>query len=477
MYKLLIVIVMLLPICIAVADDAVYMTDGIKIGEVDQDSAIVWMRLTQRPDRNADGIPFPDVKGKEKAGADLSVEELTGGNPLEAMEGSVPGIAGMVQITWWPKEQPDRKATSEWLPADPGRDYIRQYTLDALQPDTAYCVEVQGKPGNAKKITCKVEGNFRTAPLSTATEDVSFVVVTCGDYPRRDDPENGHKIYNTMLKLDPDFFVHTGDIEYYDKPLPWAPHQNLARFKWNRFFALPYQRNFFCNVASYFIKDDHDTLKNDCWPGMNYGELTWEQGLAIFREQVPMGEKTYRTVRWGKDVQIWMVEGRDFRSPNTMRDGPEKTIWGKEQKAWFKRTVQESDATFRILISPTPLVGPDRENKNDNHSNSNFTHEGNELREFLASMENMIVINGDRHWQYASIDDETGLREFGTGPSSDQHAGGWSLYDFRPEHRYLNLKGGFLNVSVTRKDGVPQMTLRHYSVDGDVNNEIVITQE
>lgn len=65
-----------------------------------------------------------------------------------------------------------------------------------------------------------------------------------------------------------------------------------------------------------------------------------------------MGDKTYRTVRWGKDLQIWMVEGRDFRSPNTMEDGPEKTIWGAEQMAWFKRTVQASDATFRVLTHP-----------------------------------------------------------------------------------------------------------------------------
>lgn len=85
------------------------------------------------------------------------------------------------------------------------------------------------------------------------------------------------------------------------------------------------------------MKDDHDTLVNDSWPTM---------------ETNFMGDKTYRTVRWGKDLQIWMVEGRDFRSPNTMEDGTEKTIWGAEQMAWFKRTVQASDATFRVLTHP-----------------------------------------------------------------------------------------------------------------------------
>ncbi len=459
----------------AVADDAVYMTNGIKIGEVDQNSAIVWMRLTARSHRNADGIPFPEVNAGRNSGANLSVDTLTGGNPIEAMEGAVPGASGMVRVTWWPTAQPNQKYASDWLLVDEQADFTCQYTMTDLQPDTIYQVEAQGKPVYADTATCTVDGQFKTAPVPSEEKDISFVVVTCGDYPRRDDPEKGHKIYDAMLKLNPDFFVHTGDIEYYDKALPWAPHPDLARFKWNRLFAMPYQRAFHCNVASYFIKDDHDTLRNDCWPGMTYGALTWEEGLAIFREQVPMGEKTYRTVRWGKDVQIWMTEGRDFRSPNTMRDGPEKTIWGAEQKAWFKRTVQESDATFRILISPNPLVGPDRENKSDNHANKVFAHEGQELREFLASMKNMIVINGDRHWQYVSVDDETGLQEFGTGPSSDVHAGGWDQDDFRPEHRYLKLKGGFLHVTVTREDDTPKMILRHHGVTGEKYNEVIIT--
>jgi len=82
-------------------------------------------------------------------------------------------------------------------------------------------------------------------------------------------------------------------------------------------------------IPGYFMKDDHDTWMDDSWPGMKspfMGDFTFEQGQRVFLEQVPMGEKTYRTFRWGKDLQIWLVEGRDFRSPNDMPDGPGKTI-------------------------------------------------------------------------------------------------------------------------------------------------------
>ena len=157
------------------------------------------------------------------------------------------------------------------------------------------------------------------------------------------------------------------------------------------------------------------------------GDFTFEQGQAIFLDQVPMrNKKTYRTVRWGKDLQIWLVEGRDYRAPNDIPDGPEKVIWGKEQMDWFKKTVQESDATFRVLISPTPVVGPDRTTKNDNHSNKTYTYHGSRLREFIASQKNMVTVCGDRHWQYVSVDEATGLREYSCGPASDEHAGGWS---------------------------------------------------
>ena len=310
-------------------------------------------------------------------------------------------------------------------------------------------------------------------PAADTVARVRFAVVTGQDYPRRDDRENGHRIYPQMQKLELDFFVHTGDIEYYDKPSPYADTAELARFKWNRMYAMPFQRTFHNNTSSYFIKDDHDTLKNDCWPGQTYGSLTWDRGVELFLEQVPMGKSTYRTIRWGKDLQIWLVEGRDFRSPNKMNDGPGKTIWGEKQKKWFTDTVEKSDATFRLLISPTPVVGPDRGKKNDNHANEGFTHEGDELRAFLGKQKNTYVICGDRHWQYVSVDPKTGVREYSCGPTSDEHAGGFKKEDKSPMHRYLKIKGGFLSVEVDRDNGSPQLIVRHHGVDGRVTNKDV----
>ncbi len=441
----------------------VHFGNGIKIGEVDATSAIVWTRLTTTAERRADGTPFKDDDQK-----------VPDGHTLAQMKDSLMGAAGSVRLRY--KTGDGGEATSPWQDADPGRDFTAQIPLTGLHPATTYTLVAEGRATGQESPNTTWEGTFRTAPLSDDPSPVRFVAVTCHDFPRRDDGDNGHLIYKAMTKLDPMFFVHTGDIEYYDKPGPWAMSAELARYKWNRLFSLANQRDFHRKFPSYFMKDDHDTLKNDCWPGQKYGELTWEQGLAIFREQVPMGKSTHRTFRWGKDLQIWMVEGRDFRSPNNLPDGPEKSILGAEQKKWLFETMRGSDATFRIVLSPTPIVGPDRGSKNDNLANKGFTHEGDEVRAFLASLPGTHTICGDRHWQYVSRDAATGLQEFSCGPGSDSHAEGFSMAKRTEEHRFLRIKGGFLFVEVNRSSGQPRITFRHHDVLGQVVHEEISTR-
>ncbi len=454
-----------------------YQATGIKICEVDQTSAIVWARLTRNPERMDKSHPRPTVRYRNPETGELERRQgrrtmepvvlFPDDSDIHTIEGAVPGTLGDVRVRYAVEKSDDWKSTP-WGAVDLDLDFTRQIKLTDLEPGTRYQIEVQAR---AEADGQMVSGRFRTAPSVDQSARVVFHVSTCQAYGDQDAPEGGYRIYASILKRDPDFFVHAGDIVYYDSRAKTLP---LARWHWARMYSLPTNVAFHREVASYFIKDDHDTWMNDCWPGQQtpfMGEFTFEQGLAVFREQVGMGDRTYRTVRWGKDLQIWMVEGRDFRSPNTMVDGPEKTIWGKEQKAWFKDTVRGSDAAFRILISPTPVVGPDRENKKDNHANKVFSYEGDELRQFIAGQKNMVVVCGDRHWQYVSVDGETGVREYSCGPASDGHAGGWPEDKRLPEHRYLNVIGGFLEGVVDRENNVPVLIFRHFGVDGNLLNE------
>ncbi|WP_436715054.1 family 16 glycoside hydrolase [Roseiconus lacunae] len=455
--------------------DGPYLGNGIKNSWADQSSIVIWTRTTESPELLSEGTKFISLS-TSKAGklskstdeAEIHRAQIPEGKQLEEMFGACPSQPGRVRLTYFPTKQRKNAVVTEWKTTTSESDCTAQWKLEGLKPGTQYAVIVEARSVDDDVTTAVLRGGFETAPSKTKEQPIKFCITTCHDFIRRDNGMQGHKIYPVMRQMNPDFIVHAGDIEYYDKPDPWAMTKPLMRFKWGRIFALPTNREFYSNTTSYFIKDDHDTLKNDCWVGQRYGTVSFKEGVELFNnEQFPSHPKRYTSVRWGKALEIWILEGRDFRSPNSMKDGPEKSILGAEQKAWLLQSLRESDATFKVICSPTPIVGPDRKNKRDNHANDIFEHEGNEIREALSELENVIVLCGDRHWQYASTDPDTGLWEFGCGPGSEEHQLGWKEGDERPMHRFLRVAGGFLSGRLSYGDGEPTLVLRHHTVTGE----------
>jgi len=447
---------------------APYNAMGERVGEVTDQSAIVQTRLTQHPVRNNEGYNFPGAKHGTPV---RKIRHLPPQMSVDDLEGACPGTEGVVRLRFGRSSKLEDAQATGWERADARRDFTQQFVLDHLRPETTYyyAVEMASQPG-AKTRRGPI-GKFQTAPPPDQWRKIRFAICTCEHYVCRDDPR-GYRSYASMKKLAPAFLVSTGDSVYYDNEPPLANTIATARFHWHRMHSLPSITDFFHSTSGYWMKDDHDTLCNDCWPGMNpklMAPRTFSDGQRIFLDEVPMGEKTYRRMRWGKGVEIWMMEGRDFRSPNHMPDGPQKTIWGQEQKEWFKRTVLQSDADFKLLISPDPIVGPDRKNKSDNHSNAAFATEGNEIRQWIQQHQpdNLFVACGDRHWQYYSVDPKTGVREFSCGPMSDAHAGGCPGYD-ADYHRFLREKGGFISVSLEGSEKAPRLLFRHHNVDGGI---------
>jgi alkaline phosphatase D len=447
-----------------VAAAPIHQATGVKVGEVTDTTALLWARLTRSPSRVVDG---PRITGKAK-------EPLPAGVTPEMLEGACPGMAGRLRVRFGTEESLANAKSTDWAKVGGDSDFAHQFPLADLKPATTYFYAIDSAPDGAGGAAggaahASLTGRFRTAPASSAAAAITFCVVTCQMYADLDDPAGFH-MYPMIAKLDPHFVVFTGDNVYYDSEAPQATSPALARYHWERMYSLPRHVELLRGVASYWEKDDHDTLNNDCVPGGKMGELTFAEGQKIFRQQCPIGEKIYRTFRWGKDVQIWLTDGRDFRSKRKGADGPDKTIWGAEQKAWFKKTVAESDATWKVLISPTPIVGPDRGNKNDNHANTGYQTEGDEIRAFIAKQKNMFTVCGDRHWQYHSVHPQSGVREFSVGPASDKHASGSPGLD-KEYHKFHRVKGGFLAITVKPGDGGNAATV--HVTQRDVHGDIV----
>ncbi|OUW85686.1 MAG: hypothetical protein CBD74_03045 [Saprospirales bacterium TMED214] len=462
-----------------------FLANGMRNSWANQDSIVLWTRTTRHKQMNKDGKLFRTLSSKDASKLSKNTDaeqilaaQLPQGAILDDMFGACPGQEGEVRLIYFPKLQRRALKSTPWKRTVASNDFTTQWQLNNLKPGTHYAAIVEARASKGEPPTTVIRGGFETAPATDAKKNIKFCMTTCHDFIRRDDGLRGHKIYPAMTRIDPDFIVHAGDIEYYDKPDPWAMTLELMRFKWGRLFALPSNRQFYQNTTSYFLKDDHDTLKNDCSPGQNYGSVSFEQGVNLFnQEQFPAHNPRYQTVRWGKDLQIWFLEGRDFRSPNQMLDGPEKTILGKEQKEWLFKTLDASQAKFKLVFSPTPIVGPDRKNKKDNHANTIFAHEGKELRDRLSQYKDLIVLCGDRHWQYASRDEDSGLWEFGCGPGSEKHQLGWNPKDKRPVHQFLRVAGGFLSGEIKYTTKRSQLTLQHRKVNGDIVSEFQFPAE
>jgi alkaline phosphatase D len=388
----------------------IFRAQGEMTGEVSTDSAIIQTRLTS-VNRN--------------------------------VEGDVPGAAGVARFEYATNKSFEKSQWTPWNSSRAEADHIVKAVLQTLKPATRYYYRVH-YGANRKKTQTGSTCSFRTLQGAAGTDDVSFVVVTGMMYGSfhgtgrkekgpRPDRAAGYPALKTMLGLDLDFFVGTGDNVYYDtRPRPsFAQTRTELRQKWHEQFVQSRYVDLFRNVPTYWEKDDHDHRYNDC-DRTGDREPSSELGIATFREQMPIVDltdpkaKTYRTHRVNRDLQIWLVEGRDYRSPNRMPDGPGKTLWGAEQLAWLKKTLLESDATFKLLISPTPLVGPDDAYKIDNHTNhKGFRHEGREFFKWVVEhdlhRQGFYTVCGDRHWQYHSKD-PLGVEEFSCGALVDENS-------------------------------------------------------
>lgn len=368
---------------------------------------------------------------------------LTLGNELDRT-GDLPGSPGVVRFEWSLDEQFNHSQVTPFQTATPDRDFIVRSRLDRLEPNRTY--HYRAAFGLSKDdLQLGPACSFRTLPGQNSGREVRFIVGSCMNYIKfmhgrvgkasgpvtatDEDKRLGFPAFATMARMQPEFFVGTGDIVYYDNPFRVAKTEAQLRKCWHEQFRFPRMAGFFQRVPTYWSKDDHDFRFNDSDNQTQKRPLP-KTGISMFREQLPMvasGDEatpSYRTFRVNQHLQIWMTEGRDFRSPNQSPDGPDKTMWGTVQRDWLKSTLAASDATWKLMINPTPMVGPDDAYKKDNHANlEGFRREADEFFGWVHEnkMDNLFLVCGDRHWQYHSVH-PLGVNEFACGALNDENS-------------------------------------------------------
>ena len=441
----------------------------------------------------------------------------------EMRDGELLGVDGVGRFEVSQDEGFSQVVQSQFIKAEPSHDYIIKTKIEGLSPNTHYYYRIQ-YGDNANQLKTSPTGTFRTLSGPEDHSPISFVVVTgmnyhkfhYGNYERSqayagEDKEEGYPALRAILESNTDYFIGTGDNVYFDHPVERNyqravkagknPHPGLfdgkevtdekgMRTKYHQQFSQQRFKDLFREVGTYWEKDDHDYRFNDADPFMDL-PISHELGIKNFREQLPVispdnpASETYRTFRMNADLQIWLVEGRDFRSANDEEDGPNKTLWGHTQLEWLKSSLLSSDATYKLLISPTPMVGPDDAYKKDNHVNHlGFRHEGDAFFKWLLDNDflnkHFYIICGDRHWKYHARH-PSGFEEFSCGALVDNNSRAGRLAgdprstdpdalitQYFIEGTPEQASGGFLKVTVSRQGDKPMALFEWMDENGVV---------
>lgn len=284
-------------------------------------------------------------------------------------------------------------------------DLTVQISFIGLKPNKQYYYRFVGK-GGKKSDT----GKFRTALSPNSKATVKFA--WSGDEDAQ--PAVGSKTpfwgpmtaFATMAKQKNLFSINLGDTIYSDSEVTnqealastlqakWAKYkQNLALKNYQRIREA---------AGMYNQWDDHE-FQND-FSKAEFGSTIYKVGARAFRNYMPVTYRSstglYRTFRWGKNVQLFFLDERSFRSAkasanhvcdnpstgrpdnapaapastralfsaldpefaqpvsqaclNTIND-PNRTFLGHKQLSAFEKAVRKSTAVWKVIVNEVPI--------------------------------------------------------------------------------------------------------------------------
>jgi alkaline phosphatase D len=240
-----------------------------------------------------------------------------------------------------------------------------------------------------------VAGRFRTAPWGPRRLRAVWTGDCVGQGWGIDPARGGLRMYDALLRAQPDVFIHSGDMIYADGPLlpevklddgsVWRNvvteakskvAETVEEFRGNFAYHLMDEqaRRFHAAVPMIAQWDDHEVV-NNWFPGLqlDYDDrytvksaslLAARAKQAMF-ESVPLrrspdeAERVYRRFSYGPLLEVFVIDLRSYRGPNTTNrqasDGGNAVLMGGEQMAWLKAALRESSAVWKVIASDMPI--------------------------------------------------------------------------------------------------------------------------
>ena len=224
-----------------------------------------------------------------------------------------------------------KKKTTQSVAAKKGHDNTLQKRVKRLKPNTKYWFRFVGKRGKRSDV-----GTFRTAPKPKQNATIRFAWSGDQDFnsePGKTTPYwNNGEVLSRMKAERNNFNVMLGDTIYSDSEVPGRlqPIALSVKQKWEKYKINLANKNLQAlrrSAGFYSHWDDHEFV-NDFSPAENSfdndvnvnGHTLYNRGEQAFRDYAPVSwskqNGIYRTVRWGRNLEVFFLDQRSFRSAN-----------------------------------------------------------------------------------------------------------------------------------------------------------------
>ncbi|MEK6584993.1 MAG: alkaline phosphatase D family protein [Nitrospirota bacterium] len=367
-----------------------FLAQGVAVGDVSSQSALLWLR-TDGP--ASVQIEWATVSGWERA------------SKLATVMASVSRTASIT-------------TTAE-------TDYTVTIPLEGLSSATRYRYHVlvgsAGQDTRQVPASLAAKGEFTTLPDEKTSAAVTFAWSgDLGGQGRCRQGVSGYPIFDVIQRHNPDFFLFLGDTIYGDHVCASPPNEPGADFKATTLQTYRvrhrYQRGaealqqFLKTVPVYVIWDDHEVKNNFSGPF----EEQMPAGRRVLREYWPIASpaddphRLYRRVRYGADLELFILDTRQYRSRNADPDGPTKTMLGAVQLAWLLDGLRASTATWKVIVTSVPLsipkggdaTVPGNDGWAGGPDGTGFEYERQVIVNVILhdTIKNVVFIGGDVHW-------------------------------------------------------------------------------
>ncbi len=325
------------------------VSHGVMSGDVTADSAVIWSRATRPGRMVVEWSTHPDFRNVRR-----KIGPVTG-----------------------PEADFTAKTLLTHLPAGERVFYRVRF-------------EDRGSPGEAGAA---VEGQLLTAPKTRKDVLFAWSGDTAGQGYGIDSHYGGMKTYASMLGVQPDFFVHSGDSIYADNPIAaelklpngavWRNEldpdkskvaETVAEFRGSHRYNLrdPQVRAFNAHVPMLAQWDDHE-VRNNWYPGQKLNEDARYREKSVdvlaanarraFFDYMPIRPSAdsiiYRSIARGPLCDLFFLDLRSYRGANNANRqatrSHESDFMGTTQLEWLKKSMKASRALWKVVLTDMPL--------------------------------------------------------------------------------------------------------------------------